>query len=226
MFFSPTPMVLIHFQKIRAGNSNPTPKKMYDYDSLTDFLILFQDDRDSVCHSWLKLETACFDFNLVVVISPSWYIIKATDGEGGSKYWWNQGLAAWFRAKSTTLNMNGMECPINLDPKNLQHPSPPVASIFSPDFQPRDFHQARPSASLQKGGHDMSRCCAQVSTHSSQADGILKALLWWWRLKNLKTRHQNTCGNYTIYTVCFFWGAKICFGDSVYVYFEDNWLMH
>ncbi len=28
----------------------------------------------------------------------------ATDGtKPGSKYWWNQGLAAWFRAKSTTL---------------------------------------------------------------------------------------------------------------------------
>ena len=30
--------------------------------------------------------------------------LSATDGTYGSKYWWNQGLAAWFRAKSTTLS--------------------------------------------------------------------------------------------------------------------------
>ena len=35
---------------------------------------------------------------------------KATDGTYGSIYWWNQGLAAWFRAKSTTLEICRENC--------------------------------------------------------------------------------------------------------------------
>ena len=60
----------------------------------------------------LKLADLGVDGFLVLDVSLSPKHLRkqsATDGTYGSKYWWNQGLAAWFRAKSTTPFVRGVK---------------------------------------------------------------------------------------------------------------------
>ena len=56
--------------------------------------------------SWVTWESWCSDSRLQICPRKTfWETIRHRWYQAGSKYWWNQGLAAWFRAKPTTLRL-------------------------------------------------------------------------------------------------------------------------